>query len=108
MFTIPQEITQRFEEPERAQETIAACYQQLTEAAQEEFTTKTLAMLQVARAAPQKISKAALEIELEAILESLAARPIAQPKGTIGHGSALDLSDCFDDLESTFFDPPSG
>lgn len=107
MFTIPQEITQHFEQPEQAQQAIAACYKQLSEDAQEAFAEKTLAMLQLAGSAPQKISQATLGIELEAILKSLASHSSAQPKGVCGHESDDDLSNSFNDKESTFFDPPT-
>lgn len=107
MFTISPEIRERLDEPEKAEQLIAKYLSRYTPKHQQAFADRAKKLLEIAAKAKHKISLSTLDIELEAIAQTMAGRPEARATGTVGHGSDDDLSSSFDDKDSTFFDPPS-
>jgi len=105
-ITISPEILERFEQPEEATALIQRYAQRIT-AAHKDFADKTLAMLHVASNAPQKISLESLRFELEGVSATMRSGQAACPESGSGHGPDDDLSNSFNDKESTFFDAPT-
>lgn len=108
MTTLPAEISRYLENAEQVESMLHHKGEGLREEALEDFEQCALSLLKDWTSKARIITIDAIELELDGLLDTIrGSKSFSCPVGTVGHGSDLDLSDCFNDLESTYFDPPS-
>jgi hypothetical protein len=107
MIKLSNELIQRTNFPGDVQNMICKHMQIIQPAMRDTFAHQVISLISDWSASVHNINMAALEFELAAIIDGICGpRPLVCATRVRG-SSDLDLSDSFNDLESTYFDPPT-